>query len=60
MAKPHGDKKPNYTRRAQGINPYTAKILKPPSQQHLKDTLRHAVSHRDDDAFEDYDEWNAK
>lgn len=39
-------------------NPYTARILKSPSKQEREDTLRHAVRHRDTDAFEDYDEWD--
>ena len=60
MSKPHGDKKPNHARRANSLNPYTAKIVKPPSKQHLKDTLRHAVNHQDTDAYEDYDEWDLK
>lgn len=47
-------------RRPQAPNPYTSKIVKPPTKQHLRDTLRHAVSHRDNDAYEDYDEWDFK
>lgn len=37
-------------------DPYTAKIRKPPSKRELEDTLRHAVSHRDTNSLEDYDE----
>lgn len=39
-------------------SPYVSKIIKRPSKQRLEDTLRHAVSHSDMDALEDYDEWS--
>lgn len=34
-----------------------AKDFKTPSKRQREDTLKHAVTHQDDDALEDYDEW---
>lgn len=39
-------------------SPYVSKIIKRPSKQRLEDALRHAVSHSDMDALDDYDEWS--
>lgn len=42
-------------------NAYNSKIIKPPSKARLEQELRHAVTHRDNDAFEDYDdEWGLR
>jgi hypothetical protein len=50
MPRPSGRRKP--------VDPYKSKIVKPPSQQRRDTTLRHAVTHKDKDAIEDYDEWD--
>lgn len=42
--------------RKKSPDPYTAKIVKERSKTRCEDALRHAVNHRDADAFEDYDE----
>jgi hypothetical protein len=42
------------------VDPYTSKIVKPPSKQQRDTALRHAVTHKDADAIEDYDEWDWK
>jgi hypothetical protein len=47
-------------RRKPQHDPYTSKIVKPPSNQHLNDELRRAVTQHDADALEDWDEWNWK
>jgi len=47
-----------HPRRKQQHDPYTSKIVNPPSQQRRDQTLRHAVTHQDFDALEDYDEWD--
>lgn len=41
-------------------NPYTSRIVKAPTKRDREDSLRHAVTHHDYDAFEDYDEWESK
>lgn len=56
MARPQP--RPPHGRRKPPVDPYTSKIVKPPSQQRRDTTLRHAVTHKDADAFEDYDEWD--
>lgn len=58
----HGMKKKTSSRRPRiskkrEPSPYVSKIIKRPSKQRLEDALRHAVSHSDLDALEDYDEW---
>lgn len=51
------DPKPQIPRRRKAaVDPYTAKIPKERSKQRREDALRHAVNHRDVDAFEDYDD----
>lgn len=48
------------TRRKNEPNAYTSKIVKPPTKQRLESQLRHAVTHHDVDAFEDYDDWGER
>lgn len=45
-------------RRKPPVDPYKSKIVKPPSQQQRDNALRHAVTHRDGEALEDWDEWD--
>jgi hypothetical protein len=45
------------SRRKHEPNAYNSKIAKPPSKQQLQTELRHAVSHGDYEAFEEYDDW---
>lgn len=44
-------------RRKPQHDPYTSKIIKPPSKRHLEDVLKHAVRTKDNDVFEEYDEY---
>lgn len=48
-------RRPRSTRKREP-SPYVSKIVKKPSKHRLEDELRHAVSHSDLDALEDYDE----
>jgi len=53
----HSASAPAVTRRKKDtIDPYTAKIRKSKSKQRREQDLKHAVTHRDLDALEDYEE----
>lgn len=43
-------------RRKPQHDPYTSKIVKPPTKLELEQSLRHAVRNHDADALEDHDE----
>ena len=60
MSRDRQKKKTVIRSRKQQPDPYTSRITKKASKRELKDTLRHAVSHRDFDALEDFDEKNLK
>lgn len=48
------------SRRKHEPSAYTSKIIKLPSKQQLQTELRHAVSHSDYEAFEEYDDWGGE
>ena len=48
------------SRRKPAVDPYKSKIVNPPSQQRRNTSLRHAVTHKDKRAIDEYDEWDWK
>jgi hypothetical protein len=59
MSKQAFDKRPTPgPRKKDRIDPYTSRILKTKSKARREQNLKHAVTHGDVDALEDYDEYD--
>jgi hypothetical protein len=56
VSHPRKKKSPAIRSRKAQPDPYTSRILKPPSKRELDATLKHAVRNQDFNALEDYDE----